>query len=237
MLVTSGRAGQEFVVDAVLWLDTAPAAATDDLELTADYGAMADRLAAIVAGEPVALIETLADRLAAACLADAAVREVEITVHKPHAPVSRSSPTSPSRSAGAAMTGAGSAEQTGDVAPQRVRACVALPRGSEPRRLGLGSNLRRPAPTSSGSMCWRAAACLRAVSGVFETAPVGGPEQDDYLNAVLLAATALPARDILRLCASGRGRGRPGADGALGTPDPGRGHHRLRRRDQRRSRR
>jgi 2-amino-4-hydroxy-6-hydroxymethyldihydropteridine diphosphokinase len=37
---------------------------------------------------------------------------------------------------------------------------------------------------------------------VFETAPVGGPEQDEYLNAVLLAATALPARDVLRLCAA-----------------------------------
>jgi dihydroneopterin aldolase len=79
--------GQEFVVDAVLWLDTAAAAAADDLSLTADYGALADRLAAIVAGEPVALIETLADQLAAACLADPAVTEAEVTVHKPQAPV------------------------------------------------------------------------------------------------------------------------------------------------------
>jgi len=79
--------GQEFLVDAVLWLDTAPVAATDDLTRTADYGVIASRLAQIVAGEPVALIETLAARLAAACLADPAVREAEITVHKPHAPV------------------------------------------------------------------------------------------------------------------------------------------------------
>jgi len=82
------RDGQEFVVDAVLWVDTRPAAAADDLSLTVDYGAVAGQLAAIVSGEPVALIETLADRLAAACLAaDEAVREVEITVHKPHAPL------------------------------------------------------------------------------------------------------------------------------------------------------
>jgi dihydroneopterin aldolase len=80
-------AGQEFVVDAVLWLDTAPAAAEDDLSLTVDYGVIAERLAEIVAGEPVALIETLAGRLAAACLADPAVREAEVTVHKPQAPV------------------------------------------------------------------------------------------------------------------------------------------------------
>lgn len=79
--------GQDFVIDAVLWLDTAPAAASDDLSLTADYGGVAGRLAEIVAGPPVALIETLADRLAAACLAEPVVREAEITVHKPQAPV------------------------------------------------------------------------------------------------------------------------------------------------------
>jgi len=83
------RDGQEFLVDAVLWLDTRPAAAADDLALTVDYGTLAAGLAAVVSGEPVALIETLAGRLAAACLsADQAVREVEITVHKPQAPVS-----------------------------------------------------------------------------------------------------------------------------------------------------
>lgn len=85
------RDGQEFVVDAVLWVDTRQAAATDDLSLTVDYGAVAGQLAAVVSGEPVALIETLADRLAAMCLsAHEAVREVEITVHKPHAPLVQS---------------------------------------------------------------------------------------------------------------------------------------------------
>jgi dihydroneopterin aldolase len=80
--------GQEFIVDAVLWLDTTAAAATDDLELTANYAALADRLAAIVAGPPVQLIETLAQRLAEAATAtEPRARQVEITVHKPHAPV------------------------------------------------------------------------------------------------------------------------------------------------------
>jgi 2-amino-4-hydroxy-6-hydroxymethyldihydropteridine diphosphokinase len=40
-----------------------------------------------------------------------------------------------------------------------------------------------------------------AVSGVFETTPVGGPAQADYLNAVLLARSALPAWEILARCA------------------------------------
>jgi dihydroneopterin aldolase len=79
--------GQRFIVDAVLFTDTAAAAAADSLELTVDYAALADRLAGIIGGEPVALIETLADRLAAACLQDERVAAAEITVHKPDAPV------------------------------------------------------------------------------------------------------------------------------------------------------
>src|SRR5258708_39187500 len=63
------RDGQEFVVDAVLWLDTRAAAAADDLALTVDYGAVAARLAAIVSGEPGAVVDRLAHLLAASCLA------------------------------------------------------------------------------------------------------------------------------------------------------------------------
>jgi len=87
VLAHERAAGQDFIVDAVLWLDVAPAAAADDLTLTADYGVLADRLAAIVAGEPVDLIETLADRLATECLAVSPVQAAEVTVHKPQAPV------------------------------------------------------------------------------------------------------------------------------------------------------
>ncbi|HEX2315787.1 MAG TPA: dihydroneopterin aldolase [Thermomonospora sp.] len=79
--------GQEFVVDVSLGLDTRPAAETDDLSRTVDYGSLAGRLVAVVEGEPVDLIETLAERLAAVCLEDATVQEVHVTVHKPAAPV------------------------------------------------------------------------------------------------------------------------------------------------------
>ena len=87
VLPTEREQGQEFIADAVLWLDTGPAAAADDLSRTVDYAALAGRLAEIISGEPVALIETLAQRLAIACLADAKVSHAEITVHKPDAPV------------------------------------------------------------------------------------------------------------------------------------------------------
>jgi dihydroneopterin aldolase len=74
-----------FRVDAVLELDTAPAAAFDDLERTVNYAELAQRLHAVLAGEPVNLLETLAQRLADECLAGPMVVAVEITVHKPDA--------------------------------------------------------------------------------------------------------------------------------------------------------
>jgi len=41
---------------------------------------------------------------------------------------------------------------------------------------------------------------LIAVSPVYRTAPVGGPQQPDYLNAVLIATTTLPAHAVLERC-------------------------------------
>jgi dihydroneopterin aldolase len=79
--------GQWFVVDLVLELDARPAAAADDLTLTADYGALAREVVAVVEGEPVDLLETLAERLAALCLERPLVDAVEVTVHKPQAPL------------------------------------------------------------------------------------------------------------------------------------------------------
>jgi dihydroneopterin aldolase len=87
VLESERAAGQEFVIDAVLWLDTRAAAAGDDLSATVDYAALADRLAALAASPPVRLIETLAERLAGCCLAEPGVTEAEITVHKPQAPL------------------------------------------------------------------------------------------------------------------------------------------------------
>lgn len=89
VLDSERRNGQEFVIDAVLWLDTRPAAGSDDLSKTVDYGALANRLARLAEDPPVRLIETLAERLAADCLSEPLVAEVEITVHKPQAPIAQ----------------------------------------------------------------------------------------------------------------------------------------------------
>ena len=81
------RDGQDFIVDVELELDLAQAAATDDVADTVHYGELAGRLVTVIAGEPVNLIETLADRLAAVCLADPRVAAATVTVHKPQAPI------------------------------------------------------------------------------------------------------------------------------------------------------
>jgi dihydroneopterin aldolase len=79
--------GQEFVLDVELELDLDPAAASDDVTDTVHYGELADRLVAVLAGDPVNLIETLADRLLTVCLADSRVEAATVTVHKPQAPI------------------------------------------------------------------------------------------------------------------------------------------------------
>ena len=79
--------GQTFVVDVELVLDLRPAAASDDVADTVHYGELAERVVAVVEGEPVALLETLAQRVADLCLADPRVVETRVTVHKPEAPV------------------------------------------------------------------------------------------------------------------------------------------------------
>src|SRR5450631_770621 len=174
VLGSERRDGQEFLIDAVLAVDTRPAAATDDLSLTVDYAGLSERLAGIVAGEPVQLIETLAEQLAQACLAEPAVRQAEITVHKPNAPISL---------------------PFGDVS-------VTIRRERRvPVVIALGSNLgdrRQELQRAVDELAATRGLHITAVSPVYETAPVGGPEQPDYLNAVVLAETSGPAAELLR---------------------------------------
>lgn len=81
------RDGQTFVVDLVLGLDIAPAAAADDLSRTVDYGSLVTDVVAAVEKDPVDLIETVAQRIADVVLSREQVEWVEVTLHKPHAPI------------------------------------------------------------------------------------------------------------------------------------------------------
>jgi 7,8-dihydroneopterin aldolase/epimerase/oxygenase len=79
--------GQTFVVDVVLHLDTRAAAGSDNLADAVDYGEVGRAVLAVVEGEPVRLIETLAQRVADSCLRDPRIEAVEVVVHKPEAPM------------------------------------------------------------------------------------------------------------------------------------------------------
>jgi dihydroneopterin aldolase/2-amino-4-hydroxy-6-hydroxymethyldihydropteridine diphosphokinase len=169
------RNGQDFVVDVALHVDVATAAATDDIADTVHYGLLARAVLDVVEGEPCDLIETLAERIAEVCLAPPLVQAADVTVHKPQAPV------------GVPFT---------DVSVRVSRSA----RRSRQAVLALGANLGDRAATLQGAV--RALAAqpqLRVVdvSAVYESDPVGGPEQPPYLNAVVLAETTLAPEALL----------------------------------------
>lgn len=80
---------------------------------------------------------------------------------------------------------------------------MTAPRPHAQRRrvvLALGSNLGERLDTLQGAVdaLFDAPGMdFVAVSPVYETEPVGGPPQPDYLNAVLIADTVLSARTVL----------------------------------------
>jgi dihydroneopterin aldolase/2-amino-4-hydroxy-6-hydroxymethyldihydropteridine diphosphokinase len=181
VLAKERERGQDFIVDVELSVDVRSAAASDDVADTVDYGALGEQVASLIEGEPVDLLETLASRIAARCLAASGPFAAIVTVHKPQAPL------------------------TVEFADVEVRV----------RRdrlvLALGSNLGdREAHLRGGLEVIAGHVPVLAVSPVYETAPVGGPPQEDYLNAVVVTA-APPTLDVLRLCGeaeAARGRTR-----------------------------
>jgi dihydroneopterin aldolase len=79
--------GQTFVVDVSLGLDLGPAGSSDDLTATVSYADVAEHVHAVLTGEPVDLIETVALRMVDWCLARPSVQWASVTVHKPQAPI------------------------------------------------------------------------------------------------------------------------------------------------------
>ena len=75
------------MIDLALGVATGPAAASDDLRDTVDYGSLVASVKAAVEKDPVDLIETLAQRIADVCLTDVRVQWARVTVHKPDAPI------------------------------------------------------------------------------------------------------------------------------------------------------
>lgn len=172
------RDGQPFVVDVVLHLDLSPAAASDDVADTVHYGELADDLVAAIERDPVDLIETLAERLAAVCLAREGVHRATVTVHKPQAPI---------------------AVPFGDVA-------VTVTRDAPLTRavIALGANLGERIAALDDALVALAAlpatqvvACSRWHDSIALTPEGPDPSKPGYLNGVALIDTALAPTHLL----------------------------------------
>ena len=245
------RDGQTFVADVVVHLDTRRAAASDDLAHTINYGELAERVAAVLSGEPADLIETVAERIAATVLAYGQAVAVDVEVHKPQAPITvpfddvvvaihrdrtrlpaaepwrapvESAPVPmapPVRPVTAVLPQV--SVPAGDAAAQASSSAVAVAVPSAPEEpavgelvsdaldvvpaepvdvvLALGANLGAAQQTLRDAVSDLARVrglVVVDVSPLARSAAVGGPEQPDYLNAVVLARTTLSARDLLR---------------------------------------
>jgi dihydroneopterin aldolase/2-amino-4-hydroxy-6-hydroxymethyldihydropteridine diphosphokinase len=246
--------GQTFRADVVLHLDTSAAAVSDDLDATVSYAEVAEDVHAILAGDPVDLVETVAERVAAVVLARPAVHAVDVRVHKPEAPIavpfedveivvrrdrvrlpSVPLPVLDAEPAGSAAEPAAVApaltlvpdvvEDEVPAAPD-VAAAVAVPPPPAPEPetavepepevhpldrspehpvdavIALGANLGDPQATLRAAVTdvdRVPGVQVMEVSPLARTAAVG-PEQPDYLNAVLLVRTTLSPRDLLSVC-------------------------------------
>ncbi|CAM3133823.1 MULTISPECIES: 2-amino-4-hydroxy-6-hydroxymethyldihydropteridine diphosphokinase [Dermacoccus] len=171
---------QPFVVDLSLEADLAPAGRSDDLTASLSYADVAARVVEVASGEPVDLIETLAERIADAGLEWAFVEAVDVMVRKPHAPAGVPFTPTTGVMAGPAVS----------VRRERRRAVV----------IAMGTNLgRRVATMRSALESLRALDGLDVVhvSPLVETDPVGGVEQPDYLNAVVVGFTRLTGEHLL----------------------------------------
>ncbi|ROQ37202.1 dihydroneopterin aldolase [Frondihabitans sp. PhB188] len=79
--------GQEFVVDVIVDIDAVRSATSGDLDATVHYGVLAEEIVRDIETDPVDLIETLAERIAATVLSHPAALRTSVTVHKPQAPI------------------------------------------------------------------------------------------------------------------------------------------------------
>jgi dihydroneopterin aldolase len=81
------RTGQVFIIDVAVHLSLAQAGEHDDLDQTIHYGELAEQVVSAVERDPVDLIETVAERVAEVVLSHERAQSVEVTVHKPSAPI------------------------------------------------------------------------------------------------------------------------------------------------------
>lgn len=173
--------GQEFIVDLTIHTTFKYARNSDALGKTINYGEVADRVAAIITGEPVNLIEVLAERIAAEVLSMGALA-VDVTVHKPHAPIQQTF-------------------RDVSVSIRRLSVLLQTPKPAAEVVIGLGSNLNDPV-TQVEIGAGKVARILmneRKSRTRVTTAQVqpGAPSQPNYINAIMIGNTTLSPLALL----------------------------------------
>ncbi|MBQ8086505.1 MAG: 2-amino-4-hydroxy-6-hydroxymethyldihydropteridine diphosphokinase [Lachnospiraceae bacterium] len=165
--------GQKFVVSARLFLDTRKAGRTDDLSQSLDYSDVCQKIRDIVKNERCKLIEALAERIAERLLLTFNVlREVEITVKKPWAPV----------------------------LVHLDNVSVTIKRGWHKAYLSIGSNIGDREGYLDQAVDYlnnEPDTKVTSVSDYIETEPWGDVEQDDFLNGALEIETLKTPRELL----------------------------------------
>ena len=172
------KLGQSFIVDAVLNTRLQEAGEKDDLNLSTDYGAVCEKIMQVMTEETCLLIEAAAERTAREILLSfPAVESLELTLHKPQAPIPL---------------------PFEDVA-------VRIRRGWHTAYVALGSNLGdREAFLKMGIDGVNAHPFCRVeeTAPVYTTTPYGGVKQGEFLNTVMKVRTLLEPEPLLDLLQS-----------------------------------
>lgn len=208
--------GQIFLADVVVHVSTRVAAARDDLSKSVNYSDIADRAAAVLAGEAAYLIETVAERVALAVLEMEGVYCVDVRIHKPQAPlhvefkdvtvaIRRDIRTGGLWADKRIGSSAGMPDDPLDLAAQApVRDQFdQRPLREVPAILALGGNLGEVESTlrqAVDALSRITGIEIDATSPLYSSAAVGGPPQPDFLNAVMRIRTVLSPREVLAAC-------------------------------------
>lgn len=216
VLETERETGQIFLADVVAHVATNAAAVSDNLAHTVNYSSVADRVAEILAGDPAELIETVAEHIAVAVLGFDGVECVDVRIHKPQAPlhvefadvtvtIRRDARTADLTSDKRIGSSSGLPDDPLDpgAAPKVRDAFDERPLQPVPVLLALGGNLGDVDTTFRNAIhaLDRVSGIeVRSTSPLVRSRPQGGPDQPDYLNAVVRIHTALSAREVLGAC-------------------------------------
>jgi dihydroneopterin aldolase/2-amino-4-hydroxy-6-hydroxymethyldihydropteridine diphosphokinase len=167
------RNQQDVLINITLHADTRAAGRSDDIADAVNYRTLTKRIIALVENSQFYLVEKMAAEIAALCLDDPRVEQADVRVEKPGA-------LRFARSVGVEI--------------QRTRADLK----TQPHRvfLALGSNINAEHNLRAAVRRLASRFHLRAVSPVYETAPVGKTDQPNFLNAAAFIETDLDAAKL-----------------------------------------